>query len=52
MHKKPIKTMEIRRVVFQEDGKVHNRQVAQDEKHGQNAPMVQEGREKQQVQEA
>ena len=47
MHKKPIKTVEICRVVFQEDGKVHNRQVAQDEQHGQNAPMVQEGREEQ-----
>ena len=31
---------------------MHNRQVAQDEQHGQNAPMVQEGREEQQVQEA
>ena len=28
MHKKPIKEIEIRRVVFQEDGQVHNRQVA------------------------
>ena len=28
MHKKSIKTMEIRRVVFEEDGHVHNRQVA------------------------
>ena len=52
MHKKPIKTVEIRRVVFQEDGQVHNRQVAQNKQHGQNASMVQEGREKQQVQEA
>ena len=43
MHKKPIKTVEIRRVVFQEDGQVHNRQVAQ--ANGQNAPMVQDGRE-------
>ena len=34
-------------IVFQEDGQVHNRQVAQDEQHGQNAPMVQEGREEQ-----
>ena len=45
MHKKPIKTIEIRRVVFQEDGQVHNRQVAQ--ANGQNAPMVQDGREDQ-----
>ena len=50
MHKKPIKTIEIRRVVFSEDGQVHNRQVAQ--ANGQNAPMVQDGREEQQVQEA
>ena len=47
MHKKPIKTVEICRVVFQEDGKVHNRNVAQ--ANGQNAPMVQDGREEQQV---
>ena len=31
MHKKPIKIVEIHKVVFQEDGQVHNRQVAQDE---------------------
>ena len=43
MHKKPIKTVEIRKVVFQEDGQVHNRPVAQ--ANGQNAPMVQDGRE-------
>ena len=47
MHKKPIKTMEIHRVVFQEDRHVHNRQVAQAKQHGQNAPIVQEGREEQ-----
>ena len=29
MHKKPVQTVEIRRVVFQEDGQVHNRQIAQ-----------------------
>ena len=29
MHKKPIKIVEIYRVVFQEDGHVHSRQVAQ-----------------------
>ena len=51
MHKKPIKLVEVRRVVFQEDGQVHNRQVAQDKQHGQNALMVQEGREEQQVEE-
>ena len=28
MHKKPIKIVEICRVVFQEDGYVHNRQIA------------------------
>ena len=27
MHKKPIKTTDIRRVVFQEDGEVHSRQL-------------------------
>ena len=40
------------RVVFQEDGGVHNRQVAQAKQHGQNAPIVQEGREEQHIQEA
>ena len=35
MHKRPIKTVEIRRVVFQEDGQVNNRQVA-------NAPVARE----------
>ena len=39
-------------MVFQEDGQVHNRQVAQAKQHGQNAPIAQEGREEQQVQEA
>ena len=38
MHKKPIKTIEIRRVVFQEDGQVHNRQL-------DNAPVARERRE-------
>ena len=47
MHTKPIKIVEIHRVVFQEDGHVHNRQVAQAKQHGQNAPIVQEGREEQ-----
>ena len=47
-----IKRVEICRVVFQEDGHVHNRQVAQVEQHGQNAPIAQEGREEQHVQEA
>ena len=51
MHKKPIKVVEICRVVFQEDGHVHNRQVAQAKQHGQNAPIAQEGREEQQAQE-
>ena len=40
MHKKPIKIVEIYRVVFQEDGHVHNKQVAQDEQYRQNAPIV------------
>ena len=52
MHKKPIKIVEIRRVVFQEDGHVYNRQVVQVEQHGKNAPIVQKGREEQHVQEA
>ena len=52
MHEKPIKIVQIHRVVFQEDGKVHNKQVAQAKQHGQNAPVVQEGREEQQIQEA
>ena len=37
MHTKPIKIVEIYRVVFQEGGHVHNRQVAQAEQHG---PML------------
>ena len=41
IHKKPIKIVEICSVVFQEDGQVCNKQVAQDEQHGQNTPMVQ-----------
>ena len=41
MHKRPIKTVDIRRVVFQEDGQVHNRQIA-------NAPVARERREEQQ----
>ena len=45
MHKKPIQIVESYRVVFQEDGHVHDKQVAQGEQHGQNAPNVQEGRE-------
>ena len=52
MHKKPIKIVKIHGVVFQEDGQVHNRQVSQAKQQGKNAPIVQEGREKQQVQEA
>ena len=27
MHKKPVEIVEIRRIVFQEDGQVHNRQL-------------------------
>ena len=38
MHKRPIKTVEMRRVVFQEDGQVHNRQF-------KNAPIAREQRE-------
>ena len=38
MHKRPIKTIEIRRVIFQEDGQVHNRQL-------DNAPIACERRE-------
>ena len=45
MHKKPIKTVEILRVVFQEDGQVHNRQIQVD--NAQNAPQVQEREEEQ-----
>ena len=41
IHKRPIKIVEIRRVVFQEDGQVHNRQLA-------NAPVACEVREEQQ----
>ena len=41
MHKRPIKTVEIRRVVFQEDGQVNNRQIA-------NAPIAREVREERQ----
>ena len=48
MHKKPVKTVEIRRVIFQEDGHVHNREVAQGAGQ-QNAPIVQAGEEEQQV---
>ena len=39
MHKRPIPTVEIRRVVFQEDGAVYNRDAGQ---QGQNAPIGQE----------
>ena len=42
MRKMPIQIAEIQRVVFQEDGQVHNRKVAVDI---QNAPQVQERRE-------
>ena len=42
MHKKPIKIVEIRRVVSQEDGQVHNKQL-------ENAPVTQERREEPQV---
>ena len=52
MYKKPIKIEEIHKVVFQEDGYVHNKQVARVGQHGKNAPIVQEGREEQQVHEA
>ena len=48
MHKKPVKEIEIRRVVFQEDGQVHNRQVAQGAGQQQNAPIVQAGEVEQQ----
>ena len=50
MHKKSIKTVEICRVVFQEDGQVHNRQIQVD--NAQNAPQVQERVEEQQVEQA
>ena len=40
MHKRPIKTAEIRRVVFQEDKQVHNRQILMD--NGKNAPQREE----------
>ena len=40
MHKKPINIMEICRVIFQEDGQVHN-------KHLENALIAQERREEQ-----
>ena len=43
MHKKTVKEIEIRRVVFQEDGQVHNRQVAQGVGQQQNTPIVQAG---------
>ena len=45
MHKKPVQTVEIRRVVFHEDGQVHNRQVAQGagQQQQQNAPIIQAG---------
>ena len=50
MHKKPVQTVEIRRVVFQEDGQVHNRQIAQGagQQQQQNAPIVQAGEVEQQ----
>ena len=41
MHKKPIKTVKIRRFVFQEDGHVH-RGVQNARQVGQNSPHVQE----------
>ena len=44
MHKKPIKIVEICKEVSQEDGHVHNRQVAQAKHHGQNAPIIQKAR--------
>ena len=41
MHKRPIPTVEIRRVVFQEDGVVQNRDIAHNAgQQGQNAPIV------------
>ena len=44
MHKKPVQRVKIRRVVFQGDGRVHNRQVAQGAgQQQQNAPNVQAG---------
>ena len=50
MHKKPVHIVDIRRVVFQEDGQVHNRQVAQGagQQQQQNAPIVQAGEVEQQ----
>ena len=42
MHKKPGQTVKICRVIFQEDGQVHNRRVAQGAgQQQQNAPIVQ-----------
>jgi len=48
MHKKPVQTVEIRRVIFQEDGPVHHEQVAQGAGQ-QNAPIVEAGEAEQQV---
>ena len=53
MCKKPIPTMEIHRVVFQEDGVVQNRDIAHNAgQQGQNAPIVQEDRVEPQALEA
>ena len=53
MHKIPIPTLEIYRVVFQEDGVVQNRDIAHNAgQQGQNAPIVQEDRVEQQALEA
>ena len=45
IHKKPVQTIEIRRVVFQEDGHVHNRRIAQGvgQQQQQTAPIVKAG---------
>ena len=53
IHKRAILTVEIHRVVFQEDGVVHNRDIAHNVgQQGQNAPIVQEDRVEPQAPEA
>ena len=50
MHKKFVQIVKICRVIFQEDGQVHNRQVAQGARQQQqNAPIVQAREVEQQV---
>ena len=42
MHKKPVKAMEIIRVIFQKDGHVHNRPFTQVEQCGKMLPFLKE----------